>query len=112
MLRDYQMECLESVFNEFSSGTSRQLISLPTGSGKTVIMGAIAKKLNKRTLLLAHREELIMQAHDKFKLIWPEVDIGFVWEILLRSILRLLLEAFNHAAEQRGWSVSRSRASR
>ena len=39
-------------------------------------MGALAKQLNKKTILLAHREELIDQAIDKFKLIWPKADIG------------------------------------
>lgn len=75
-LRDYQQECLDSVINEMKAGVNRQLISLPTGSGKTIIMAAIAKFLNKRTLVIAHREELIQQAYDKFKLFWPDVDIG------------------------------------
>ncbi len=75
-LREYQIECLEAVSTEFRQGISRQLIVLPTGSGKTVIMAAIAKKFNVRTLLLAHREELLTQAVDKFKLYWPEVSIG------------------------------------
>jgi superfamily II DNA or RNA helicase len=39
-------------------------------------MAAIAKHFNKKTLLLAHREELINQAVEKFKLFWPDVDIG------------------------------------
>ena len=39
-------------------------------------MAAIAKKLNRKTLILAHREELITQAVDKFRLFWPGVDIG------------------------------------
>lgn len=75
-LRDYQVECLESVLTEFSKGISRQLVVLPTGSGKTILMAAIAKNFNKKTLLLAHREELINQAVEKFKLFWPDVEIG------------------------------------
>lgn len=75
-LRDYQQECLDSVISEMKAGVNRQLISLPTGSGKTIIMAAIAKQLNKKALVIAHREELIQQAYDKFKLLWPDVDIG------------------------------------
>jgi superfamily II DNA or RNA helicase len=75
-LRDYQLECLETVLNESKAGVSRQLLSLPTGSGKTICMAAIAKAVNKKTLLLAHREELITQAVDKFKLFWPGVSVG------------------------------------
>ncbi|MCC5833082.1 MAG: DEAD/DEAH box helicase family protein [Chlamydiales bacterium] len=58
------------------SAITRQLLTLPTGSGKTIIMGALAKALGKRTLLLAHREELITQAVDKFNMVWPEAEKG------------------------------------
>jgi ATP-dependent helicase IRC3 len=75
-LRDYQLECVETVLSEFTQQIHRQLISLPTGSGKTVIMSAIARQFHKKTLLIAHREELLTQSIDKFKLFWPGVDIG------------------------------------
>lgn len=75
-LRDYQIEAVKSVIDEAEAGINRQLISLPTGSGKTIVMAAIAKHFNKKTLLLAHREELIIQAAEKFKLFWPEASIG------------------------------------
>jgi ATP-dependent helicase IRC3 len=75
-LRDYQKECLEAILSEFNSGVTRQLVSLPTGSGKTVIMGALARELKKKTIILAHREELIAQAVEKFNLVWPGVSIG------------------------------------
>jgi len=75
-LRDYQLEALDEVAKAFSSGINKQLIVLPTGAGKTVLMAAIAKHFNKKTLLLAHREELITQAVEKFKLFWPDVEIG------------------------------------
>ena len=41
-------------------------------------MAAIAKDFNKRTLILAHRDELIQQAVDKIKMYWPDADIGVV----------------------------------
>lgn len=75
-LREYQREAVEEIHREFLSGLNSQLIVLPTGSGKTILMAAISKHFDKRVLLLAHREELIQQAHDKFKLYWPEADIG------------------------------------
>lgn len=75
-LRDYQAEALDEVAKAFSGGINKQLIVLPTGAGKTILMAAIARHFNKRTLLLAHREELITQAVEKFKLFWPDVDIG------------------------------------
>jgi superfamily II DNA or RNA helicase len=75
-LREYQQEALEEVYKWFIAGLNSQLIVLPTGSGKTILMAAIGQHFNKRLLLLAHREELIQQAVEKFKLYWPEADIG------------------------------------
>ena len=76
-LRDYQSECIQAVVNEFNAGVAKQLVVLPTGSGKTIIMSGIAKHYS-RTLLIAHREELLSHAVDKFKLFWPGVSIGVV----------------------------------
>jgi superfamily II DNA or RNA helicase len=75
-LRDYQQEALEDVLSASKDGIKRQLIALPTGSGKTVVMSGIAKAFNKRTLILAHRQELIDQTVDKLRLVWPEISVG------------------------------------
>ena len=75
-LRDYQQEALEVVLSASKDGIKRQLIALPTGSGKTVVMSGIAKVVNKRTLILAHRQELIDQTVDKLRLVWPEIRVG------------------------------------
>lgn len=75
-LRDYQQEVVQISLDEFKHGISRQLIALPTGVGKTIIMAAIAKYLNTKTLVLSHREELIKQTKDKFKMYWKNADIG------------------------------------
>ena len=75
-LRDFQQECLDSIVAEYEAGTSRQIISLPTGSGKTVVMAAVGRHFNKKVLVLAHREELITHSRDKFRLVWPNVEIG------------------------------------
>ncbi len=75
-LRDYQLEAVEQILENYKKCVERQLIVLPTGSGKTIIMAELAKRMGKRTLLLAHREELISQAILKFKLVWPDVDCG------------------------------------
>lgn len=77
-LFDYQQEALQAVVDGYAANIHRQLICLPTGTGKTIIMAAIAKHFNKRTLILAHREELIKQAKAKIKLYWKRADIGIV----------------------------------
>lgn len=77
ILRDYQEEALNAVIKEFKAGVRHQLIVLPTAAGKTFVMAAIAKHYNLKVLVVAHREELLQQAEEKFKLYWPEAGIGY-----------------------------------
>lgn len=66
-LRDYQVECLHTILARYRQGVRRQLVCLPTGTGKTVIFSSFPHffKMKKRMLVLAHREELLDQARSK-----------------------------------------------
>ena len=77
-LRPYQKECLDSIKSNLQSGHHRQLISLPTGSGKTVIFAHLIKELEGRALVLAHTNELLQQAKDKINMVCPELHVGIV----------------------------------
>jgi len=77
-LREYQNEAINAIVSRWQAGVTRQLVSLPTGTGKTVVFAALARQLNCRTLIVAHREELVTQAVDKVAMVWPEVDAGVV----------------------------------
>ena len=66
-LRPYQEEAVKAVesgWNEYQ----RQLLVLPTGCGKTIVFSKIAQDQTAkgRVLILAHRDELIEQARDKY----------------------------------------------
>lgn len=65
-LRPYQEQCRVAVHHGWADAR-RQLIVLPTGTGKTVVFAKIAEDTRKhgRTLVLAHREELLSQAREK-----------------------------------------------
>lgn len=64
-LRPYQQSSLGQTIEGFHL-FDRQLGVLPTGGGKTIVFSHLAKQfLPKRTLILAHREELIDQAIHK-----------------------------------------------
>jgi superfamily II DNA or RNA helicase len=76
--RPYQIEAVNAVLGNFGEGIERQLISLPTGTGKTVIFGLLVKDLSCGTLILAHREELLTQAEDKLRMINPNLDVGIL----------------------------------
>lgn len=75
-LRPYQLECLESIESKAKENINRQLIVLPTGSGKTVIFAELIRRKNLKTLVLAHRIELLEQAQAKINEAAPEIETG------------------------------------
>ncbi|MFD1674847.1 DEAD/DEAH box helicase [Alicyclobacillus fodiniaquatilis] len=82
-LRPYQQEAINSFFRDLPN-QRRQLIVLPTGGGKTIVFGTLAKRFNqlfgsqKPILIMAHRDELLQQAEEKLRLVWPDVKVGRV----------------------------------
>ena len=77
-LRPYQQQALERVYQAYKNGKRRVIVSLPTGTGKTVVFAHFPRFFNmkKRLLVLAHREELLLQARDKFLRADPELKVG------------------------------------
>lgn len=65
-LRPYQEEAISAI-REHWEEWDRELLVLPTGTGKTVVFNTIAHGQPGRTLILAHRDELIEQARDKYE---------------------------------------------
>lgn len=64
-LRPYQAACIEAILAKFRE-FRRLLVVVPTAGGKTVIFSELARRTQPtRTLILAHREELLAQAADK-----------------------------------------------
>ena len=74
-LRTYQQEFVDAVL---AKPAPRMLGVLPTGTGKTICFAEIARRLNVKTLVLAHRDELIRQACDKVAAVWRDAEIGVV----------------------------------
>lgn len=69
-LRDYQLELFEKIFSKWAGRDRRLLVQSPTGSGKTILFSAVAQKFTQRgdsVLVLAHREELLLQAKEKLE---------------------------------------------
>jgi superfamily II DNA or RNA helicase len=61
-LRGYQQEAVDAVIAEWDDGIQRTSVIAPTGAGKSTIMSALAVKAReqgKRTVILAHRRELL-----------------------------------------------------
>ncbi|WP_312832412.1 DEAD/DEAH box helicase [Sedimentibacter saalensis] len=75
-LREHQKEALDNLNKMRQEGNSIALIYHATGTGKTVTAVADAKAVGKKTLFLAHRNELISQAYDTFEEMWPDADVN------------------------------------
>ena len=76
-LRDYQEDCLLAIENNLSKDIRDQLIILPTGAGKTIIFSELIRRKNLKTLIIAHRLELLEQAEEKLKFVAPDIESGF-----------------------------------
>lgn len=79
-LRPYQQDCLKAIADAIAAGKRRMVVSIPTGGGKTVVFSHLIAdlQLHQRALVLAHRDELILQTVDKIKMVTPKADIGIV----------------------------------
>jgi ATP-dependent helicase IRC3 len=78
--RYYQTDALSALRKASDEGMRRPVVVLPTGMGKTPVACWLIKERGGRALFLAHRDELIQQAFDKFRLSAPELvgEIGIV----------------------------------
>ena len=77
-LRPYQKEALAAIYEADKEGTLRQLVALPTGTGKTVIFSYLIALREGRALVLVHRDELIRQTLDKLLTVCPSCPVGVV----------------------------------
>lgn len=71
--RDYQEDALRRTAEAEARGVRRQLGVAATGLGKTVIFANLAQRRAGRTVVLAHRDELVTQAAAKVLEVWPEL---------------------------------------
>lgn len=68
--RPYQLEAVEAVREQFRAGHRSTMIVMATGLGKTVTFAEIIRRTvakGRRTLVLAHRSELLLQAIAKLR---------------------------------------------
>lgn len=81
-MRPYQVEAVQAVYDAWSEGQTAVGISLPTGTGKTHIMVAIAAEevaAGKRVMILLHRDQLVEQTYARLKAsLNPRISIGIV----------------------------------
>lgn len=81
-LRDYQIQALENVHEAIGRGITRPAVVLATGGGKTVVFSHLIPQLKpsspskgNKTLVLAHKEELVRQAAESIKRVNPHLKV-------------------------------------
>ena len=75
-LKQHQREALDALQAMRDRHETIALLYHATGTGKTVTAVMDAKRCGGRTLFLAHTQELVNQAADTFRRLWPEVSVG------------------------------------
>ncbi len=79
-LRDYQKSAIEQIQIKFKEGLRKIILVLIMSGGKTIIASRMIQMTvnnGKHVLFLAHRKELIEQAHDKLKQ-FSGIDAGII----------------------------------
>ena len=75
-LKEHQVAALKSLDEMRSNSETIALLYHATGTGKTVTAVMDAKRCGGRTLFLAHTQELVNQAAETFRKLWPSVTVG------------------------------------
>lgn len=79
-LKDHQQEALDNLSDMRNRKETIALLYHATGTGKTVTAVSDAKRMGGRVLYIAHTKDLITQAADTFRSLWPEASLGLFVE--------------------------------
>lgn len=80
-LRDYQRAAVDGLYDYWREQPGSPLIVLPTGGGKSLVLGTICKELiegwpDMRVLVVTHVRELILSNYQELLNIWPFAPAG------------------------------------
>src|SRR6266705_5793642 len=83
VLREYQEACIQGILASYEQNKSgSELVVLPCSAGKTIIFSQViyqlAQKYDTSAMVVAHRDELLNQAADKYRMVKPDAIIGKV----------------------------------
>lgn len=79
-LRDYQQAAVDAVLAYWERGGTNPLVEVPTGGGKSAILGELARVIVQecggRVVIATHRAELIEQDAAACRRVWPQAPVG------------------------------------
>jgi DNA repair protein RadD len=81
--RDYQIAAVESIFNYYRTNNGNPIVAMPTGTGKSLVIGGFVWQsfmrfgpAQNRLLMLTHVKELIEQNARQLQRVWPQAPLG------------------------------------
>jgi DNA repair protein RadD len=87
-LRGYQREAVDAVIAYWEKGGLHPLVEIPTGGGKTAVLGELARFVVQdcggRVVIATHRAELLDQDSAAVRKMWPEAPLA-VWSASLKK---------------------------
>jgi len=96
-LRYYQREAVDACH---ATDVQNPAVGLPTGCGKTLVFSKLIEERGHPALILAHRDELIQQAADKYHAVDPTVPVGIVKAGLNQSDLPVVAASVQTLARE------------
>ena len=77
--KDQEKAEMEYMYEVHKKDTPKSLIQLPTGKGKSILALHIAQRLGQRTLILVHKDDLVVGWQKDIKLCFGDkIDIGLI----------------------------------
>jgi len=87
-LRGYQRDAVDAVIAYWERGGLHPLVEIPTGGGKTAVLGELARFVVQdcggRVVIATHRAELIDQDAAAVRRMWPEAPLA-IWSASLKK---------------------------
>ena len=72
-----QPEAIAALEKRVRAGARHSVLLGVTGSGKTYTMAALAAKMNRPTLVIAHNKTLAAQLYAEFKQLFPQNAVEY-----------------------------------
>jgi len=88
-LFDFQQEALDAVLSRWAAGVNSQIVSIPTGGGKTVLATHMVDRVGRPAVFMCHRDELVTQTREKFRQFDPSISTAICKAEQGRSVYEL-----------------------
>jgi DNA repair protein RadD len=112
ILRPYQQEAIDAVFDYWANDGGNPLIDMATGTGKSLVIAALTRRLieqwpDLRVLMLVHVRELVAQNTQALLRAWPDAPVGINSAGLGRRDRRsqILFASIQSVAREDGFSL-------